>query len=384
MEKKEWRYFAIGSISVLCLVLLSCIPFATKKESRAEQAQYPETVLTALKDESSDEPEIPDSKEDIQRARETEWTTIEQEEKRYIKLPKGKLKKDVEVYLQEHYMNAQIILNIEADSEVKYDLSDVTRSFDGHTYKGEVKEKELLESMEIKRIQEKEKTRIRIILSFREIFEPVLYETEEAYYVTLAEPWNVYDKILVLDAGHGGMDEGTTSLDKKYDEKTYALMMVKKLEKKLRMHFEGRNVKIYCTRMIDMNLSKADRVGLANRLHADLLVSVHCNAAEAGEHDIKGLETLYANVPLKYGDMTSKKLAQIMLDELAKATPLEKRGIIDREGLYILRNSKVPATIVELGYMTNSSDMNFMKSEKGQDMLLNGLYKGIIKALKNK
>ena len=113
-----------------------------------------------------------------------------------------------------------------------------------------------------------------------------------------------------------------------------------------------------------------------------MFVSIHCNASEAGEHYISGLETLYANVPLKYGSLTGKRLAQIMLDELSAVTGREKRGIIDREGLYILRNSKVPATIVEVGYMTNPSDMEFMKSEEGHEKIVKGLYQGIIKALR--
>ena len=407
MEKREWRFLAIGSIMIFCLVLLSCIPFAKKAKSRTGQethgTQTEETLREETKDaenetetvseteseteletEKAEGMEAPDFEEEVTKAKETEELTIEKKEKNYIKLPKSKMQKGAEVYLQEHYMTSQIIINIETKGESKniYDISKVIRTFHGKSYSGKLKSGELLEDMETRLVQGKGKTRLRILFTFQKIWEPVLYETENAYYVTLEEPRKAYDKIVVIDAGHGGMDEGTSSLDKKYDEKTYSLMIVKKLKKKLGTLLKGKHVKVYYTRMSDMNLSKADRVALANKLHADFFISVHCNASETGEHYIHGLETLYAKVPLKYGSMTSKKLAQTMLDELAKATSLEKRGVIDREGLYILRNSTVPAVIVEAGYMTNSADMNFMQSEKGADLIVKGLYKGILKALK--
>lgn len=405
MEKREWRFLAIGSVMIFCLVLLSCIPFAKQAKSRTGQETHGTQTEGALREETketgtgteaetekSSETETADRldssgfEEEVTKARETEELAIEQKEKYYIKLPKENIKKGAEVYLQEYSMTSQIVFNIETRGKSKstYDFSKVIRTFQGKSYTGKLKAEELLKSVETKQIQGKEKTRLKIIFTFQKIMEPVLYETESAYYVTLAEPRKVYDKIVVIDAGHGGMDEGTSSLDKKYEEKTYSLMIVKKLKKKLGTLFKDKSVKVYYTRMADMNLSKADRVALANKLHADIFISVHCNASETGEHYIHGLETLYANVPLQYGSLTSKKLAQIMLDELADATSLEKRGIIDREGLYILRNSRVPATIVETGYMTNSEDMDFMQSEKGADLIVKGLYKGILKALKYK
>lgn len=401
MEKKEWRILAALSVVILCLVFLSCIPFSgqtgisTGQDVRAEQgwkAHREETQENREEKESEAEEgtgekketglEVSGFEEDVKKAKEAEWTTLEQKEKNYIKLPKKNTKKSREVYLQEHYMASQIILDIDGASPGSYKYSDIKRKFLGKSYSGKLKQEELLKNLEIKQVRGKGKTKLRLIFTFQNIFEPVLYETGNAYYVTLKEPDKVYDKIVVVDAGHGGMDEGTSSWDKKDDEKTYSLTTVKHLVKKLREHFKGKKVRVYCTRTTDMNLSKYSRVTFANKLHADLFVSIHCNASEAGEHYISGMETLYANVPLKYGSLTGKRLAQIMLDELSAVTGREKRGIIDREGLYILRNSKVPATIVEVGYMTNPSDMEFMKSEEGHEKIVKGLYQGIIKALR--
>ncbi|MBR1741689.1 MAG: N-acetylmuramoyl-L-alanine amidase [Lachnospiraceae bacterium] len=387
MERKEWRFLVLGSISIFCLVLLSCIPFTRKAKSSTEQSVHAEqresvaetgTETGNIGGEETETVVFELPEQDRKEAKEAVWTAIENRERDYIKLPKQYYVEAAEAYLQEDYMSSRIILNFAGDFEMKYDTSSVVRTFGKKEYTGKLKPEEPLKKMELKKTKQKKGEKLQIIFTFEKILEPVFYETEDFYYIALKNPRDVYDRILVLDAGHGGMDEGTMSADKKDDEKTYALSVVKKL----RAMFTGKKVKVYCTRMVDMDLSKAARVGLANRLQADLFVSIQCNAAEAWEHHIGGIEALYSNVPLKYGHLTSKALARIMLEELSGTTSLEKRGIIDREGLYILKNSRVPATIVEVGYMTNISDMNFMRSEKGQELIVKGLYLGIQKALK--
>lgn len=374
MELKEWRLLAVGSISILLVVLLSCIPFPKKAKSSTDDVVHAgQEVIEPAKEEA----EAVFSEKEIKTAKETVWTTIEQEEDKYIKIPKQEGIEGAGIYLQDDYMSSQIILNMEGNPEIKYDASVITRAFGDKIYKGSLKKEELLSKIEVKRTSIKGGKRLRILFTVKKILEPVLYETDEAFYITLTEPAKMYDHILVLDAGHGGIDEGTMSVDKKYYEKNYTLALLKSL----RTMFEGRNIKVYCTRTEDITLSKQARVDLANKLHADLFISIHCNAANAWERHIGGLETLYSLRTPEYGTLKNKKLAEIMLEELHQTTSLEKRGTIQREGLYLLHHSRVPATIVEVGYMTNTSDMKFMKTKNGQELILKGLYRGILKAL---
>lgn len=184
-------------------------------------------------------------------------------------------------------------------------------------------------------------------------------------------------KIVVIDAGHGGMDEGTSSGNQKHLEKDYTLLIVKRVKKLL----EQKNITAYYTRMDDRNISKKARTRLANRKKADLFVSIHCNASSVGDTTAHGLETLYSARKLQEGTLTNRKLAKVMLEELTKATGLRKRGMIRREQLYLLHHAKVPTTIVEIGYMSNREDLAFMKEEEGQRKIAEGICAGILRAL---
>lgn len=186
-----------------------------------------------------------------------------------------------------------------------------------------------------------------------------------------------FDSVVVIDAGHGGMDEGTSSANGKYLEKDYTLLVVKRLQKFL----EGQNIKVYYTRMDDTEVSKKKRTKLANQVEADLFISIHCNASSVGDTTAYGMETLYSRRKNGNQSMTNKELAQIMLEELTQATGMRKRGTIQREQLYLLHHSDVPTTIIEIGYMSNKKDMNFIKKENGQIKIAQGIFNGIMRAL---
>ena len=62
-------------------------------------------------------------------------------------------------------------------------------------------------------------------------------------------------------------------------------------------------------------------------------------------------------------------------------TRLKKRGVIKRNGLYILRKAKIPSTIVEVGYLSNKKDLKTIIKESGQNAIAQGISDGIIQAL---
>ena len=186
--------------------------------------------------------------------------------------------------------------------------------------------------------------------------------------------------VVVLDAGHGGMDEGTSSKNGKYLEKDYTLLIVNRVKELL----EESNIKVYYTRTDDRNVSKKKRTDLADRKKADLFISIHCNASSDGDTTANGLAALYSMRTPKTGSIKNKELAKVMLEELSQATGLRKRGVIRREQLYLLHHAKVPTTIVEIGYMSNKDDLNFMKKEEGQKKIAQGICDGIARALEEK
>jgi len=73
-----------------------------------------------------------------------------------------------------------------------------------------------------------------------------------------------------------------------------------------------------------------------------------------------------------------------MLDSIVKHSGISKREVIDtKKKFYILRNSKVPTTIIETGYMSHSKDLAYFTHKKKLKSIVNGIYDGIMKSYKD-
>lgn len=186
------------------------------------------------------------------------------------------------------------------------------------------------------------------------------------------------NKVLVLDAGHGGRDEGAWDQSGNPVEKKLNLIIVKMLKERFE---QTPGIDVYCTRLSDISVSKKKRVAMANKLQADALVSIHCNASEPGDTASRGVETLYSKRKTGKDQISNQALAQQILDSLSASTGLKNRGTIRREGLYLMHHSKVPTTIVEIGYISNKSDLKYLNSKKGREKVVDGIYNGIMTSL---
>lgn len=183
---------------------------------------------------------------------------------------------------------------------------------------------------------------------------------------------------IVIDAGHGGKDEGASSNNGRFKEKKCNLAIVKKLKRML----DQTDINVIYTRLDDRYVTKKRRVTVANGKKAALFVSIHCNASDNIHSKAFGIETLYARRKGDSSYMTNRRLSCILLDSVSKSTSNKARKIIRREDLFVLRHTSMPAVIVETGYMSSRKDMNYISSEKGQYEIADGVYRGIIKSLK--
>lgn len=183
---------------------------------------------------------------------------------------------------------------------------------------------------------------------------------------------------IVIDAGHGGRDEGARSKNGRYKEKVCNLAIVKKLK----LMLDQTDINVKYTRLDDRYVTKRKRVAAANGRKADLFISVHCNATDNVHSKAFGVETLFAR---RKGDnryMTNHRLSNIMLESVSKSSSNKARKIIRREDLFVLRHTSMPAVIVETGYMSSKKDMKYLHSERGQYEIADGIYKGIVRSLK--
>lgn len=203
-----------------------------------------------------------------------------------------------------------------------------------------------------------------------------VYEDEWNFYISLVRPKDVYERIVVIDAGHGGIDPGTSSNDNKYTEKAMNLSMVLYLKELLD---QREDIKAYYTRETDVKPSLQQRVDLANDVEADFFLSIHCNANEA--KSLHGTEVLYNSMQNKWTGMNSKQFAMLCLEELDEHIGLKNNGIVARDhNVTIVKEARMPVALVETAFMTNPSDMEALAKEETRKAVAQGLYDAILRA----
>lgn len=381
IKKRKWQRFTVQSIILLALVLA----ISVFRQGNFIKDKAAKTKAMAENSIIADEVELTDAEEEIVEREESVKTDIVHVKKRshtYIEISKSVVSTGSSVYLYDNYMEQEINLTIDRMEKKGFLQNDIIRYNKGSTFIGKADEnnkKDPVKSFSI--ISEKGKNgkyKTDIKIKTKRLYAPELLETDDAYYISLAVPSKIYDKIIVIDAGHGGIDEGTKSFRGHY-EKNYNLIILKELKTLLDSSDSG--IKAYYTRLTDKTISKAARTKLANSLKADLFISIHCNSSEYGDSAPYGVEVLYSKRKPHNSKLSNKKLAEILLENVAGKVNNKKRGVIRREGLYIMHHSNVPASIVEVGYMSNKSDLKYIVTKNGQKKMAEGIYNGILEAL---
>jgi N-acetylmuramoyl-L-alanine amidase len=151
------------------------------------------------------------------------------------------------------------------------------------------------------------------------------------------------------------------------------------ISKKVKNILEKYDINVYMTRTSDVTTSLAARTNLANSVGADLFISIHSNAI--AKSNIKGTEILYKSNSLKVDGVTNKILSENLSSSVSEYADTYKRGIINRTNLYVLNRTNIPAALVEVGYMTNSSDLRKLKNESFKEKAAEGIADGILDTL---
>ena len=178
---------------------------------------------------------------------------------------------------------------------------------------------------------------------------------------------------LVIDPGHGGTDPGNLNSTKGLlQEKDLNLAIAKKLGHYVDQ-FLGHEVDIIYTRTSDKTVELADRVRLANSSNATYFISIHCNSSV--KPDVCGTETHIHNLK----SQKSRDLAHQVEKQFSTRAARISRGVkqkSDRLGnLYVLRETKMPAVLVETGFMTNTDEEKYLNSDRGQDLTASAIFR---------
>ncbi len=212
------------------------------------------------------------------------------------------------------------------------------------------------------------------VFEFNSVYEVAVTEDEEFLYFSLIRPHEKYDKIVVIDAGHGGIDIGTSGGG--YTEASINLAIVKYLKELLD---EREDWKVYYTRLNNTLPDLSTRVEFANALHADMLISVHCNHNPVSV--VNGVEVLYSKVQGAEDTFNSRYLAGLCSEYVTEATGLKERPLVERSAnLHIIKYCKMPMALIEFGYMSNRKDLAVITTEAAQRACAEGIYRSIEEA----
>lgn len=177
-------------------------------------------------------------------------------------------------------------------------------------------------------------------------------------------------KTVCIDPGHGGKDPGATGGGVR--EKDIAL----DVSKKIRAYLQAAKCSVILTRENDTFISLGNRAAEANMWGADLFVSVHCNSVKDNAR-ATGMELYHYT---RASD-ASKRAARVIYEKLLPVCGLRGRGVKSKD-LAVLRETSMPAVLVELGFISNPSDRAKLTNFAWQDDAAEAIADGIVEALK--
>lgn len=206
-------------------------------------------------------------------------------------------------------------------------------------------------------------------------------------------------KVVAIDAGHqrkGNYDtepigpgakttkakvsSGTQGRYTKVPEYELNLVVAKKVKDEL----ISRGYEVVMIREThDVDLSNKERADIANKSGADIFIRIHANGSE--NTSVNGTSTLYPSKKNPYiADLSaaSLKLSQAIVDVICDYTGSKNRGAVAHDDMSGINWSKIPVTIIEMGYMTNEKEDKLMQTEDYQNKIAQGICDGIDKYFK--
>lgn len=168
---------------------------------------------------------------------------------------------------------------------------------------------------------------------------------------------------IVVDAGHGGNDRGTTGA-RGTDEKDINILTSELLRSKL----QAAGANVIMTRESDVFVDLRKRVAVSHQANADAFISIHYDALE--DSSVHGFTTYYTN-------SYQKELAEAIHAGIAKKVSLKDRGA--RFGDYlVLRENRQPSVLLELGYLSNPTEERAITTDYYREQATLGIYQGLL------
>lgn len=212
--------------------------------------------------------------------------------------------------------------------------------------------------------EENGKTRLQ--LEMRGLYEHQYVFENGMLQLSFAKPSELYSKIAVLDAVHGGAEAG--NVGEGITEKKLALEIVELVREKLK----DTDIRLYCTRTDDVTVPDDERIRFANELEADMLISIGAGA-DAGNHKVFGIQTFYNStyfIPY-FGNIS---LADVLERNTVTAVGGKANGLFEA-GMdeVLLQGLHMPAAKIEVGYLTNKEEAGRLSVPEYKEKLAEGI-----------
>ena len=171
---------------------------------------------------------------------------------------------------------------------------------------------------------------------------------------------------IVLDAGHGGAQPGCVSGEMMEKDITLSVTM------RLKDQLEKEGMSVLLTRDSDEDVELSDRAAMANESGARCFVSIHCNWYEE-DPTVSGLDCYY------YQDEEGMLLAESILYSASNHSIVTRES--KEENFEVLRDTTMPAVLIELGFMSNPEELENLLSEEYQETLASAIAEGILSTI---
>jgi N-acetylmuramoyl-L-alanine amidase len=171
---------------------------------------------------------------------------------------------------------------------------------------------------------------------------------------------------IAIDPGHGGRDPGAVGING-LQEKIVVLDIAQKVAQLL----EQQGAQVILTRNNDTEIGLEPRVQDANQGNANVFVSIHANAIDMDHPGTNGAETYY------YSSDEAFQLAQTIQTSVAQGTGMRNIGV-KQARFYVLRNTYMPAALVEVGFVTGQVDAPRLADPTFRDRMAQAIARGIL------
>lgn len=169
---------------------------------------------------------------------------------------------------------------------------------------------------------------------------------------------------IVIDPGHGGRDPGAIGIGGLREKD-----VVSSIAYEVAAILEQSGVRVILTRADDREIDLDPRVQIAERAGANLFVSIHANSISLERPDVNGLETYYYS--------SGYDLAQTIHQSILQALNMPDRGVRQAR-FYVIRNTSMPAALVETGFVTGAQDAQNFNDPAWQQQMSQAIAAGIM------